>query len=679
MNRFQFYYDSSDDESSVGEKDHCASPMLKVDSSSKTNSSVRNITNGSPRGVDEPFMKLGGNDMNHLNSNHLNLDVETTSLGLDNANKPEELAIERPCVQFGKPYTYKVWFEKYIYPKLVKFVNSDTSSIQFILQDSVNEFLCDGGIFRDDKGDFVSSSIVIALDNTNLSRRSSKEYKRLMNAAMHAFDQIYTMNKKKIISVEEDKPAPTISKSTTKGTRVKDTRSFNKTSKSTHSASKTTPKSKVASVHSIKTFDSTVKETVSASSKKKTNTKKMKPSSKRLDLSKNDAKSNKKGCSKKVESDVSTSKQNAKSKVPTSKQNAKSKSSSAVSSAKTSNLKKRKGMDETTAPKAKKAKQTSKIKEKEEASKGAQKLKTTRKNTSRKQPSKTKTKSIASKPKSKTKSSATRMNGKSSTRNKDVEKETVPQEISISSEELPLQDDGNDFSVDFDNTSLVTQEPSFDNRCASQSVDSICIYGASSKVSLVSDIHVFDSAISRFVNVSKPEMYTCMLDRVTNHFKCPVCLDIMTDIYSVPNCLHKICYKCADNSIRKCYHRCPECRISVPTKRILRNDERYEQLKTQIFGEGGLIEKIGRNNQAQNDRLRKSMTRYFLCSLCKSLPKKTCVVPECMHRFCSDCLDTDCDSCPECEIQITSKLPIREDSNFDELRHLIISDGGILD
>ena len=629
MNRFQFYYDSSDDDSSsMDEKGHVPTPLMRVDvdnTFSKNDPSFQNSR--SPRGVDELKRKRGGNEMIGGDSNDLNSCFETTSPGAsEHRNGAERLVTERPVVEFGKPITYKIWFEKYIYPKLIQFENSSTSDIGFIIEDSVNDFLCDGGMFRDDRGGDFSSSLLMSIDATDMSKKSSKEYKRLLKSAKNAFHQIYSMNKKRKMNAQETEKQ--VLSNISGASPMTNDKEETLHKKSSPTQTKETTVSKNVPVSSTQKSDAAVAK-VTPPKKKST----------KVDRSK-------------------------KVKTVSTKSKSKNKSSS-TSKAKSSGPKKRKRMEETTVPKAKK---TSNTKQKGITT-------TTPQKKNRNESSMAVT--IASKSKSNTKSSTSKRNKRlslPSIPNHGVETKDVPQEISISSnEESPLHDDNIDSSDNIvDDTSLITQDMTFNTRSAFQSV-------VRSKRSLVSGIHVYDSGISRFVNVSNPKMYTCALDKLTHLFKCPVCLDIMKDVYIVPNCLHRICYKCANDSIRKCNHRCPECRISVPTKRLLRNDELYEELKIKIFGEGGLIENIGRNSQVQNDRLRKSMSRYFLCSQCNSLPNKTCVVPECLHRFCSDCVDEECDTCPECEIMITSKLPIREDSNFDELRHLLISDGGILD
>jgi hypothetical protein len=518
-------------------------------------------------------------------------------------------------VQFGIPNTYKVWFEQYIYPRIVKVEDSSNSNIQFIIEDSVKDFLFDGGIFRDDHGKIFD--VIITQDEKTL-HRFVKEIMRVLTCARQAFHQILTINEKRKMTIQEMEQAPNIQGETQSTQGMTTSTNDSKGNETNHSRK--------------------AKPTLS-SSKPRSNAK------------------------------LSSSEPKSKSTLSSSKPKSKSKSSS-TSSPKTKDLlendtkknnSKRKSRNETIVSKSKKK---MKIHEKKQT-KGCGKPKIdatgTRKGSDKTSPSKPKTKSFTKR------KSGTPQSPSTSTQMK--EPKAVPQEISISSEDVSLQD----------NSSLVTQDDSYNVYDASLSLNSFEIRGASSKASLVSDIHVYDSAISRFVNVSNPKMYTYMVDKLNHLFKCPVCLEIMENVYIVPICLHRICYICAESSIRKCSHRCPECRVHVPTKRILRNDERYQDLKIQIFGEGGIAETIGRNNQVQNDSLRKSMTSYFLCSSCKALPNKTFVVPECMHRFCSDCLGDDCDSCPECNIQITSKLPIREDAKFDELRHILISDGGLLD
>ena len=110
-------------------------------------------------------------------------------------------------VQFGIPNTYKVWFEQYIYPRIVKVEDSSNSNIQFIIEDSVKDFLFDGGIFRDDHGKIFD--VIITQDEKTL-HIFVKEIMRVLTCARQAFHQILTINEKRKMTIQEMEQAPNI-------------------------------------------------------------------------------------------------------------------------------------------------------------------------------------------------------------------------------------------------------------------------------------------------------------------------------------------------------------------------------------------------------------------------------------------------------------------------------------
>jgi hypothetical protein len=65
---------------------------------------------------------------------------------------------------------------------------------------------------------------------------------------------------------------------------------------------------------------------------------------------------------------------------------------------------------------------------------------------------------------------------------------------------------------------------------------------------------------------------------LAQHLNCAICLEIMTDCYVVPECLHRFCGACIKKSIRTCKNQCPTCRASVSTQRSLRIDSRFNDL-----------------------------------------------------------------------------------------------------
>ena len=59
---------------------------------------------------------------------------------------------------------------------------------------------------------------------------------------------------------------------------------------------------------------------------------------------------------------------------------------------------------------------------------------------------------------------------------------------------------------------------------------------------------------------------------------CPICLDALTDTRTNPECLHRFCGDCIIESLRRCNHECPSCRIHIPTKRTLRKDTQFDNI-----------------------------------------------------------------------------------------------------
>lgn len=164
-----------------------------------------------------------------------------------------------------------------------------------------------------------------------------------------------------------------------------------------------------------------------------------------------------------------------------------------------------------------------------------------------------------------------------------------------------------------------------------------------------------------------------IIDRISCIFKCSICLGIMTDIHVIPRCFHRICYTCSVESFRKCSSRCAECKTSVTSKRELRKDNCFDNLKNLIFGKDGLVNFLENNDE----NLKGSIRRCFECSLCNNATEETYVVPECLHRLCTQCTVGRHKSCPKCS-QI-SNFPIRRDVRFDELRELLICKDGLFD
>ena len=59
---------------------------------------------------------------------------------------------------------------------------------------------------------------------------------------------------------------------------------------------------------------------------------------------------------------------------------------------------------------------------------------------------------------------------------------------------------------------------------------------------------------------------------------CPICLDALTDTRTNPECLHRFCGDCINESLRRFNHECPSCRVRILTMRTLRKDTQFDNI-----------------------------------------------------------------------------------------------------
>jgi hypothetical protein len=60
--------------------------------------------------------------------------------------------------------------------------------------------------------------------------------------------------------------------------------------------------------------------------------------------------------------------------------------------------------------------------------------------------------------------------------------------------------------------------------------------------------------------------------------ECPICLEPCTDTLVSPECSHRFCGKCIKESLHKCNHECPTCRVHIPTYRTCRRDPQFDRI-----------------------------------------------------------------------------------------------------
>ena len=65
----------------------------------------------------------------------------------------------------------------------------------------------------------------------------------------------------------------------------------------------------------------------------------------------------------------------------------------------------------------------------------------------------------------------------------------------------------------------------------------------------------------------------------------------------------------------------------------------------------------------------------LICPICLDIMNNTMIVMECLHRFCSDCIQKCLrqtkHECPSCRVHISSRRALRRDENFDRLIQLL--------
>lgn len=89
-----------------------------------------------------------------------------------------------------------------------------------------------------------------------------------------------------------------------------------------------------------------------------------------------------------------------------------------------------------------------------------------------------------------------------------------------------------------------------------------------------------DSSVSSRSSPRKFHPYELALKELTSltddHAECPICLETISHAHVVPECLHRFCGYCIKEALRKCNNECPECRETIPTKRHLRKDAKFD-------------------------------------------------------------------------------------------------------
>ncbi|GFH50224.1 E3 ubiquitin-protein ligase RING2-A-like [Chaetoceros tenuissimus] len=82
---------------------------------------------------------------------------------------------------------------------------------------------------------------------------------------------------------------------------------------------------------------------------------------------------------------------------------------------------------------------------------------------------------------------------------------------------------------------------------------------------------------------SSSQQVKTLPEDLLSELECPICLDPFEDPCIVPECCHRFCTSCIENSIKECGKECPLCRKRVTSKRALRKDGFIERITNILF------------------------------------------------------------------------------------------------
>lgn len=89
---------------------------------------------------------------------------------------------------------------------------------------------------------------------------------------------------------------------------------------------------------------------------------------------------------------------------------------------------------------------------------------------------------------------------------------------------------------------------------------------------------------------------------------------------------------------------------------------------------------VVKDEQALVTRTSRTLNMELTCPVCLRILHKTEIVMECLHRFCSECIQkclrVGKNECPSCRIHVPSRRSLRPDPNFDALISKIYPDLG---
>jgi len=131
----------------------------------------------------------------------------------------------------------------------------------------------------------------------------------------------------------------------------------------------------------------------------------------------------------------------------------------------------------------------------------------------------------------------------------------------------------------------------------------------------------------RAVDMVRGKKLVIAVESIKGDFQCPICLSIMTHTAMIPECLHRFCKKCIEQSIRNGYD-CPTCRVKMKrTRRTLKNDTWFDNMISTIFGNADEFERREEEAKANAEHLllnsAKQKSIEIANSMERSLPSTT--------------------------------------------------------
>ena len=88
-----------------------------------------------------------------------------------------------------------------------------------------------------------------------------------------------------------------------------------------------------------------------------------------------------------------------------------------------------------------------------------------------------------------------------------------------------------------------------------------------------------------FTNFYFYSLHFLLYSILTPTHKCPICLGILRETWTVMECMHRFCGDCIQKCLRGGKQECPSCRQHVPSKRSLRRDHKYDALILQVYSD----------------------------------------------------------------------------------------------